>query len=441
MSKARVDVVDPQGSQPGLRVEVSQPSPAGVRPVTLPLYPNLDAGTLRQVAGVRLWRTAPAKQYLGQFDDERGRMDEEWVRVSFGGGIYATKLVTSGGQILSNTDRSFSIDGPPKGPGEPVVTPSVQASPAVDVEAVVTRLLTPLQERAQRDREEWERKIAEERDRRKAEADELRARAADERREREERHKQDLERLKVEAELQRARDKADHERALERDRQLFGALTTVSQQQTTVMVEALKAQRPQSDELERVLGVAREIAELRGGNDESREERLAGKALEGLDKLGNLMLADTRGGGVQVQRANPAPTPAPSPGPVARGAKVRPNPSPTAAAPSPARAVAGAMPDPMERLKLSLEKIAEQIAASGEDPLQVLEEVAEGKLRMRLEEVGDEVDDEADEVDDKTDESPATPATPATTTATNPATVTPDASGGPSGHGPSGHGA
>lgn len=433
MSKARVDVVDPQGSQPGLRVEVSQPSPAGVRLVSLPLYPNLDAGTLRQVAGVRIWRTAPAKQYLGQFDDERGRMDEEWIRVSFGGGIYATRLVTAGGQILANTDRSFSIDGPPKGPGEPVVTPTVQASPAVDIEAVVTKLLTPLQERAERAEKEWERKLVEERERRKAEADELRTRNEADRREREERHKQDLERLKVEAELQRARDKADHERALERDRQLFGALTTVSQQQTTVMVEALKSQRPQGDELERVVGLARDMMELRGGNDETREERLADKALSGLDKLGSLMLADNNargGGGVRVERANPSPASAPTPhaSPVAKVRAPSPGASPAASSSAPPPPAG----DPRARFMAALEKVAAQIAESGEDPIQVLEEVADGRLKMTL--------SEPDAEGDETDDAPEAPATPATATATNPATVTPDASGGPSGHGSSGHG-
>lgn len=347
--------VDPAPAQsvPLVAPEVLEEAQGGDE--EFPLFPESS-----EASAIAVFRLQPADGYLGQLEPAA---NEEDIRSRWGGGVFELKLRDSQGRVKRGGVRRIKIGGDPtKAPGVPAAQQA--------------------QEKEQDYRDDYVRLV-------RAEAD-----AAITRRERE--NELILQRQKAEADQALARMNAQfsqqveqqrqlHEQQLERDRQRMdaeaararehqAAMLQLQQQQTQLVVEAMRSQRQDGMSPKEVLDLVRTGIELAG--DRHTEDPAVAMTKAVSDGIGHMVtLAEHDPSSPRVpRRLERGPGPGPAPGPRGRPQLQRQAPNP---APAPGRQPGTASP-----LEQKIEKVGQLLAAKGLDPERVLDALIDGELAL-----------------------------------------------------------
>lgn len=345
----------------------------------LPLFPGLPAATARMAAKLRLERITPtsAAGYLGELDPATS---EEDIRRSFGGRTFKVCLVNGMRRVMGGTNRTIEIDAEPKRPDDDGRAPRA----AVDVEAVVRRVVDPLREEMERAKATAKLEIDAERERRRLDAEEREAKAKREQAEADAKHRRELEALEARArsdaererqrfELEMKREEQRAQAALAQQREMIGMVIKSSENNTNVLVATMNAKAEKAGGIGDLAAMAELVTALRGG-DEDPSVKMFGKLTEGLGSFAKMVTHEGRPHALPVGHA---PGAQPSGVPVATSRPVVSNP-----APSPA-AAPGTLPPPTpQTLPDDLQAIMADMIASGLKPEEIVRAIRERKILL-----------------------------------------------------------
>lgn len=326
----------PEPVAPTVPVETDEQEPLQDE---LPLFPECN-----EAAAISIWRVQPADGYLGQIDPAS---QEEDIRARWGGGVFDLKLRDAMGRVKRGGTRRLRIAGEPHSLAPEV--PAQSVPPREDLREDYVRLVKAEADSALTRREkETELLLA----RQSAESTQTLARQ-------EAMWKQQLEQQRQmhEQQLERDRQRQDAEAARAREHQ--ASMLQLQQQQTTLVVEAMRAQRSDGMSPKEILELVRTGMELAG--DRNSEDPAVAMTKAVSDGIGHM-----------VKLADPD-----DPRPPRRLER-----EPARAIDRPRRAPPAAMAAPQDAIARKVGLVAAKLSEKGLDPEKVLDALLEGELAL-----------------------------------------------------------